>query len=139
MAISFRCQCGKKLSAKDEMAGRSVRCPACSTVLKIPVPGVEPKDEPEDVYALEETFAPCAGASPDAGVGRGRSGDRIDNARVAAQGRSKFVCRPQVLATAAGRRGRTGCPGDLYLVLRWPSSPSFFRSYRPRKPRSKPG
>jgi protease PrsW len=64
MAISFRCACGKKLSAKDELAGRSVRCPACSTVLKIPVPEVEPTEEPEDAYALQETFTPAPAGLP---------------------------------------------------------------------------
>ncbi|MGC8643747.1 MAG: PrsW family glutamic-type intramembrane protease [Isosphaeraceae bacterium] len=61
MAISFHCQCGKKLSARDDLAGRSVRCPACSNVLKMPVPELEPAAGPEDVYALEETFTPARG------------------------------------------------------------------------------
>lgn len=63
MAISFHCQCGKKLAAMDELAGRSVRCPACSTVLKIPVPQIEPTAGPGDIDALQETFIPAPGLS----------------------------------------------------------------------------
>lgn len=36
MAISVQCACGKSLSAKDELAGRRVKCPACQQPLLIP-------------------------------------------------------------------------------------------------------
>ena len=36
MSIAFRCQCGQKLRAKPEMAGRQTRCPKCSSVVDIP-------------------------------------------------------------------------------------------------------
>lgn len=36
MPISVVCQCGAKLNAKDELAGRSVKCPKCSQLIKIP-------------------------------------------------------------------------------------------------------
>jgi hypothetical protein len=36
MPIIFHCSCGKKLQAKDEMAGRHLKCPACHTVLSVP-------------------------------------------------------------------------------------------------------
>ncbi|MFC1524777.1 hypothetical protein ACFL5I_00145 [Planctomycetota bacterium] len=36
MPIVFGCQCGKKLQARDEHAGKSVRCPSCKQVVKIP-------------------------------------------------------------------------------------------------------
>lgn len=37
MAISVSCkQCGKSFKAKDELAGRAVRCPGCQNPLKIP-------------------------------------------------------------------------------------------------------
>jgi hypothetical protein len=36
MAISFHCNCGKKLAAKDDFAGRRLKCPGCGEVLTIP-------------------------------------------------------------------------------------------------------
>ena len=36
MAITVSCACGKKLSVKDDLAGKRVKCPACQQVLRIP-------------------------------------------------------------------------------------------------------
>jgi DNA-directed RNA polymerase subunit M/transcription elongation factor TFIIS len=36
MAIPFTCPCGKKLQAKDDFAGRRMKCPSCQRVLNIP-------------------------------------------------------------------------------------------------------
>jgi hypothetical protein len=36
MAISMTCECGKKLSVKDEMLGKRVRCPVCQTTMNVP-------------------------------------------------------------------------------------------------------
>jgi ABC-type Na+ efflux pump permease subunit len=41
MAIKVACACGKKLSVKDEHAGRRVKCPECQQPLRIPRPKVE--------------------------------------------------------------------------------------------------
>lgn len=35
MSIVVECQCGKRFKAKDEMAGRKVRCPGCREPLRI--------------------------------------------------------------------------------------------------------
>jgi hypothetical protein len=35
MAISLTCSCGKRLNAKDEHAGKRVKCPACGAVLTV--------------------------------------------------------------------------------------------------------
>jgi hypothetical protein len=51
MPIPFSCECGKKLQAKDEFAGKRLKCPGCGKILTIPTPAVE---EPE----LEEEPAP---------------------------------------------------------------------------------
>lgn len=42
MAIRFSCQCGKPLHAREEFAGRKMRCPACGIVLSIPDSGSKP-------------------------------------------------------------------------------------------------
>jgi hypothetical protein len=36
MAITLNCECGKKLSAKDEHAGKNLRCPVCRRGITIP-------------------------------------------------------------------------------------------------------
>jgi hypothetical protein len=36
MAITMVCECGKRLSVKDEHAGKRGKCPACQRVLRIP-------------------------------------------------------------------------------------------------------
>ena len=36
MAIQVKCPCGKKLSVKDDFAGRKVKCPACQKPLLVP-------------------------------------------------------------------------------------------------------
>jgi RsiW-degrading membrane proteinase PrsW (M82 family) len=46
MAISFVCECGKVLRARDEVAGKKAKCPQCGTVLLIP--------EPDGGYGLAE-------------------------------------------------------------------------------------
>lgn len=37
MPIKIECSCGKKLSVKDEFAGRTVKCPVCQSRLSIPL------------------------------------------------------------------------------------------------------
>jgi len=39
MAIKVKCSCGVGFSAKDELAGKRVKCPKCSQPLLIPSPG----------------------------------------------------------------------------------------------------
>ena len=39
MAIIFRCMCGKKMQARDELAGRLMQCPICCYLFKIPGEG----------------------------------------------------------------------------------------------------
>jgi hypothetical protein len=36
MPIQIKCACGKSLQAKDEFAGKKVRCPGCSAILVAP-------------------------------------------------------------------------------------------------------
>src|SRR6516162_11429084 len=40
MAIKFFCKCGKKLKARDEMAGRRSICPRCGS--PVGIPGLKP-------------------------------------------------------------------------------------------------
>ncbi|MCE9582538.1 MAG: hypothetical protein K8T20_08605, partial [Planctomycetes bacterium] len=36
MPITTSCDCGRKLNLKDELAGKTVKCPQCGTALKVP-------------------------------------------------------------------------------------------------------
>ncbi len=53
MAIKFRCECGKELTAKDGTEGKRAKCPACQRVLTIPSPSrpEEPALAPEEAGA----------------------------------------------------------------------------------------
>ena len=37
MSVFFECQCGKQLQAGDEDVGKQVRCPACTSIMYLPV------------------------------------------------------------------------------------------------------
>jgi len=47
MAIRFKCECGKALSAREIYAGRKVRCPKCGKKVTVPEPD-EVGDKGED-------------------------------------------------------------------------------------------
>jgi len=45
MAIAFSCDCGKQLRAREQFAGRRMKCPECAKVLTIPPAGEPPLAE----------------------------------------------------------------------------------------------
>ena len=52
MPIPVACQCGASFNAKDELAGKAVRCPKCKQPLKIPAP----QPAPAAASALDDLF-----------------------------------------------------------------------------------
>jgi RsiW-degrading membrane proteinase PrsW (M82 family) len=44
MPILVLCECGRQLRARDELAGRRCRCPACGTLVTVPPPPVSASD-----------------------------------------------------------------------------------------------
>jgi len=73
MSIPVRCQCGKAFAARDELAGKRVKCPSCGGVLAIPAaPALQPLDDDPlglggvDLSAagLGSGPAPAAGGRP---------------------------------------------------------------------------
>lgn len=65
MSISVICPNGHRITAKETLAGKSVRCPKCKAVIEIPLP-----DEPEvlaDFETLEEWDPLNDGAQSDGG------------------------------------------------------------------------
>ncbi|MBX6312838.1 MAG: PrsW family intramembrane metalloprotease [Isosphaeraceae bacterium] len=77
MAISFSCSCGKSFRAKDEHAGRRLKCPGCGVVLAVPLLGeagvaedgyhlAEPDPGPAAEPAPAMRFGPRAEVAPPA-------------------------------------------------------------------------
>jgi predicted RNA-binding Zn-ribbon protein involved in translation (DUF1610 family) len=86
MAIAFSCpQCGKKLKAPDNAAGKSSKCPGCGTTVTCPEPiyeaelveppagGINPYDDIDDgtPYAMSDP-KPGSAPEPDAPGGEAR-------------------------------------------------------------------
>jgi len=58
MPIKVQCACGKSFAAKDELAGKTVKCPACQQPLKIP--GASPASAPAKPAAKPAAAKPAA-------------------------------------------------------------------------------
>lgn len=55
MGISLTCACGRSLRARDEAAGRKVRCPNCGNVLAVPQPTKDVEDEALDLLLADSS------------------------------------------------------------------------------------
>jgi hypothetical protein len=54
MPIIVRCECGKRLSTKDENAGKRAKCPACKREIRVPQPlPDQPGKSAVDAHAVE--------------------------------------------------------------------------------------
>jgi hypothetical protein len=53
MPIKASCQCGASFTAKDELAGKAVRCPKCKQPLQIPAPAGAAAPQPS---AMDDLF-----------------------------------------------------------------------------------
>lgn len=76
MAISLRCDCGRKLKLRDELAGKEIRCPDCAEVLTVPKAKAkaEPVVEYDDYeYEDEEDESPRRSSSSRGSSRRGRA------------------------------------------------------------------
>jgi hypothetical protein len=60
MPIPLTCTCGRSLKARDELAGRKVRCPDCKNVLEVPDPNA-PKDPEDEILNVLLADDPPAG------------------------------------------------------------------------------
>jgi hypothetical protein len=59
MPIKVQCACGKAFAAKDELAGKTVKCPGCQKPLKIPGPAAA-----KPAAAKPATAKPAASSRP---------------------------------------------------------------------------
>jgi len=67
VAIEFSCSgCSKKLKAKDTLAGKKIKCPACGAPVKVPEaePQVFEMEEPIDEIPEEARFDPSVSYAP---------------------------------------------------------------------------
>jgi hypothetical protein len=64
MPIAMSCSCGCALNIKDELGGKKIRCPACKSVLAVPVKEIDaddlmlevlPADDPEEMPRRRES------------------------------------------------------------------------------------
>jgi uncharacterized Zn finger protein (UPF0148 family) len=79
MPIKVTCQCGQSFAAKDEMAGKAVRCPKCKQPLKIPGGPSQRPAGPAQGGAGGRGQAPAAGGAPAAAAAAGGDlGDLFD-------------------------------------------------------------
>jgi len=61
--IVVRCACGKALRARMELAGRNAKCPACGTMLTVPIP---PQQTPRAQTPFQSFAPPFAQRRPQA-------------------------------------------------------------------------
>ena len=107
MAIAFVCACGKNLHAKDELAGKKTRCPACGSILTIPA--LERAAAAEDEvanYLLQPENKP-----PQSGLAQSPSSGPASNARSLGPRRShesRRMNRLQEPRQARSRGDKTG-------------------------------
>jgi hypothetical protein len=73
MPIKVTCQCGKSFAAKDELAGKAVKCPNCQQPLRIPAAGLA-APLPSAAPMQQQAATPPAGAPA---MGGGSAFDEI--------------------------------------------------------------
>src|SRR5688572_12116225 len=80
MPISVTCACGTRLRARDESAGKTIRCPKCGAGIEVPtVPAEVPAPEAADERpAASRPFAPRSVPARERSVRFGQESDGRD-------------------------------------------------------------
>lgn len=123
MSIKVNCRCGKRIAAKDEYAGRKVRCPACQNLLRIP-------DTTEGAAFSDETWDETDAAENDAPPRR-RATSSPGRRSLANRGSGSSKTKGSKQASGSGRGliiGLSFGGGVLVLailaLLLWPKAPA---------------
>lgn len=69
MPIRVKCQCGKQLAVKDELAGKRVKCPKCGGPLPIPQPQAAAGENDDGISDLLDDVGMRAGVARCPGCG----------------------------------------------------------------------
>jgi len=112
MAIKVQCSCGKAFAAKDELAGKTVKCPGCQKPLKIPGASAPAKPGGKPDAAKAAAGKASAGTSPSKAASAKPSGDDDDYSLSAEEPapRPKSDLFDEVGLKAAPK-GTMPCPG----------------------------
>jgi hypothetical protein len=113
MAIKVQCSCGKAFAAKDELAGKTVKCPGCQKPLKIPG-GAAPAQaaaKPDPAKAAAGKSAPAKSAPAPSATAKSRGDD--DDYSLSAE---EPAPRPksdlfEEVGLKAAPKGTMPCPG----------------------------
>jgi hypothetical protein len=108
MAIKVQCSCGKAFAAKDELAGKTVKCPGCQKPLKIPGGAA-----PAKAAAKPDAATAAAGKSAPAKAAPAKSRDDDDDYSLSAE---EPAPRPKSdlfdeIGLKAAPKGTMPCPG----------------------------
>jgi hypothetical protein len=83
MPIKVTCACGQSFAAKDELAGRTVKCPKCSRPLAIPATGATGSVPAPPAPASPQQSATAASVTPAPATSAYPSGDLFDEVGLA--------------------------------------------------------
>src|SRR5436190_2650855 len=110
MPIKVQCACGKAFAAKDELAGKTVKCPGCQNPLKIPGGVPNPAKASDKPAAAKPGAAKPAAAKPAPGKpATGAAPSRPAPAAPAARGGADLFDEVGLQAPAADTRPCPGC------------------------------
>src|SRR5262245_49017218 len=110
MPIKVQCACGKAFAAKDELAGKTVKCPSCQKPLKIPAAAPAAAQAPAKPAAQASKAGPVkpAAAAKPAGPSKPAAAPAAKPAAPAApSGDSLF----DEIGLQAAAEGTHPCPG----------------------------
>jgi hypothetical protein len=88
MPIKVQCECGKAFAAKDELAGKTVKCPGCQKPLKIPG-GAAPAKASAKAPAKPSSSVASKSAAPSPAGGMS---DLFDEAGMRAAAKGTMPC-----------------------------------------------
>ncbi|QEH34938.1 hypothetical protein OJF2_34830 [Aquisphaera giovannonii] len=121
MAIRVQCECGKKLKARDEMAGRTAPCPDCGRPLTVPHPGPSPAEDDvigfADAASGADDEAPARPAAPALSRELPGSATSAPSSPSASSPAPAPPRRAAAAVAASPAEGRSSAREFLYLAL----------------------
>jgi predicted RNA-binding Zn-ribbon protein involved in translation (DUF1610 family) len=116
MTIAVQCgSCRKRFAAKENLAGRKVKCPQCGAELTIPKPRLEPEPAPQITDLLDEyeTASPPAGETSSATAGTAGGATRVPDTELKCPSCGASLKAGSVICLECGYNLRTGKKREL--------------------------